>query len=216
MKVSDYTGQNLVGAWDVSLKLDGFQVKYKEGKAYTRGSHELPHFPKMEDGIYEYFRRSWSESIGALSDHVRVLKENLFRIDVPDRSILLTTIKNPTSKQIRSYYQVAVASGFEGIVLRREDIFFRIKPSCNHDVEIVKMLPGYGPYEGAVGSIETTHGKVSSGLSMEQRHEFWKNRKSMVGKIIECKCKSITPTGKMREPVFLRVRPDKTTPSPSL
>uniref|UniRef100_UPI0040474E95 hypothetical protein n=1 Tax=Roseivirga sp. TaxID=1964215 RepID=UPI0040474E95 len=209
MEVKNYTGQNLKGTWDISFKLDGFQVIYKGGKATTRGGITLNHFPKMDDGIYEYFKRNWAESIAALSPKEQVVKHNLYRIDLPDRAILMTVLNHPTSKQIQSYYKVAVATGFEGIVLHKEGTYLRIKPSHTHDVVITRMLPGFGPYEGMLGSIETDYGKVSMGLSIEERKQFWTNRKAMIGQTIECKCKSITATGKMREPVFLRRRVDK-------
>lgn len=75
-----------------------------------------------------------------------------------------------------------------------------------YNVEVTGLVAGKGRYLGKVGALITPMGRVSVGLTSEQRAEFVF---IPLGTIIEVECMELTKTGKFRRPRFVRLRPDK-------
>jgi ATP-dependent DNA ligase len=59
---------------------------------------------------------------------------------------------------------------------------------------------------------ENIYQPVGSGLTNAQRTEWYRHPEEIVGKIVEVKFHEFTKDGKLRQPTFIRIRTDKTTP----
>ena len=80
------------------------------------------------------------------------------------------------------------------------------------------MVEGNGKYQGMLGKF-ICEGKVEghfiktevgSGFNDEQRSEFWKEKKSLIGKKIECKYQNLTDdNSSLRFPIFLKFKLDR-------
>lgn len=120
-----------------------------------------------------------------------------------------------------------VAEGYEGVMLRsilvvydwkRSDALLKYKSFFEEDLEIVGAIEGSGKYKGKLGAFEC-EGKVEghkvatevgSGYNDEQREEFWKNRKQMVGTKIEVKYQGLTDDKtSLRFPIFRKTKEDR-------
>lgn len=120
-----------------------------------------------------------------------------------------------------------VAEGLEGVMLRsfnqvydwkRSDALVKYKSFKEEDLTIVDTVEGKGKYQGMLGkfvcegvvegyNIKTECG---SGLNDTQRAEFWKNRKSLVGKKIEVKYQNLTgDNSSLRFPIFRKFKLDR-------
>lgn len=115
----------------------------------------------------------------------------------------------------------AVKRGEEGIVVKLADspyelkekskYWLKMKPTETYDLLVVGKFSGKGRLKNTLGGLIVKYNdvevKVGSGYSDEERELFMKNPPS----IIEVKCKGETEDGSLREPIFVRVRDDKST-----
>lgn len=101
---------------------------------------------------------------------------------------------------------------------KRSKNMIKVKQMYPIDLRVVDVLEGSGANKGKVGALvvmyKGTPLKVGSGLSKEQREEFWKNKNLIMGKIITIKYFEETTNKKdnkksLRFPIFLEVRNDK-------
>lgn len=90
------------------------------------------------------------------------------------------------------------------------------------DLEIVGYEPGEGKYTGMLGAFIVQYKdntvKVGSGLSDDQRKQFWDIKEDLVGRVIEVKYKEVTKdktTGKesLQFPIFIALREEGKEPS---
>ena len=113
--------------------------------------------------------------------------------------------------------------GFEGCMVARDVPYYckrhngllKSKLFSNLDLEIVGYEAGEGKYEGMLGAFivqfKDNTVKVGSGLSDDQRKEFWDIKEDLIGRIVEVKYKEISKdktTGKesLQFPIFQRLR----------
>jgi len=75
----------------------------------------------------------------------------------------------------------------------------------HYDIVVTGLVAGKGRYLGKVGALITSMGRVSVGLTDEQRAEFVF---LPIGTVIEVECQELTKTGKFRRPRFICLRPD--------
>jgi DNA ligase-1 len=135
-------------------------------------------------------------------------------------------IKNDFEK-IKALDKLWVAEGYEGVMLRsmdvvydwkRSDALVKFKSFKEEDLEIVDAIEGSGKYKGMLGAF-LCRGKVEghkvetecgSGFSDEQREEFWRNRKQMVGLKAEIKYQGLTDDkSSLRFPIFKGTKEDR-------
>jgi ATP-dependent DNA ligase len=118
---------------------------------------------------------------------------------------------NPTVDDILAQLQRANNLGYEGLVLRQNDHWIKIKPVETHDVAITGFVEGRGKHLGRLGYVTTIMGNVSSGFSDYEREVLWADAMAdrLVGQVIEVNCLELTPLGQFRHPSFFRMRPDK-------
>jgi DNA ligase-1 len=128
---------------------------------------------------------------------------------------------------LRRYADDAVAAGFEGIMIkdvaapyecRRSSSWMKWKPTITVDLAIVGFEEGTGRNAGRLGAIVcegTDNGKligvnVGSGLSDLQRDQYWLNRDSLLGQVVEVQADAVTQnqdgTYSLRFPRFVRFR----------
>lgn len=121
----------------------------------------------------------------------------------------------------------AIAAGLEGIMLKdpdalytckRTDAWLKIKPSITVDLTIVGIEEGTGKYTGMLGSLicsgvdDGRHIQVNvgSGISDEQRDEWFQNLDYLRGQVIEVRADAVTQnqdgTYSLRFPRFVRFR----------
>lgn len=130
-------------------------------------------------------------------------------------------------KQLVSLRNSAAVLGYEGVMVKDADALYeckrstawmKIKPTITVDLTVDYLEEGTGKYEGMLGALGCSgedHGKeitvsVGSGLSDDQRKEFWANAKTVVGSTVEIKADAITQnrdgTYSLRFPRFERFR----------
>ncbi len=117
----------------------------------------------------------------------------------------------------------AVKKGEEGIVVKianspyelkeKSKYWLKMKPTETYDLLVVGKFLGQGRLKNTLGGLivkyNDTEVKVGSGYTDEERKIFMKTQP----KIIEVKCKGETEDGSLREPIFIRIRDDKSTVS---
>lgn len=116
-----------------------------------------------------------------------------------------------------------IKAGFEGAVLKDLDSFYsfkrgrdwtKVKRFKSGDYPIVGFEEGRGKHKGRLGKllVKGPNGVVSgvgTGLTDEQREDFWRRREKLKGKVVEVKYQEVASSGGLRFPSFLRLRPDK-------
>ena len=125
------------------------------------------------------------------------------------------------------YAQDAVAQGFEGIMIKsmdapyeckRSDFWMKWKPTITVDLNIVGFEEGTGRTLGRLGAIicegedngRKIRVNVGSGLSDSDRDEYWLNRDTLLGDVVEVEADAVTQNQdgsySLRFPRFMRFR----------
>lgn len=125
-------------------------------------------------------------------------------------------------EQIRNYYNMCRAQGFEGAMVKamnseykrkRSKAWLKIKDVRDADLICTDMFEGNGKYIGMMGGIVVNFkGKdveVGSGFTDEDREDFWQNPEKIIGHTVEVAYQEVTSKGSLRNPRFLRLRADK-------
>ena len=114
--------------------------------------------------------------------------------------------------------------GGEGVILKqldapyyagkRNSTLLKIKEDVDADLLVIAVEEGKGKYLGTTGSLmckdKAGHVHSISGMTDEQRYQWWTNHGLIVGKVIEIKAMKKLKDGGYREPRFKAVRFDKT------
>lgn len=117
--------------------------------------------------------------------------------------------------------RAAIEGGFEGIMLKNLDAVYeckrthswlKVKPVITVDLVVVALEEGTGKNTGKMGALVcegTDNGKfirvnVGSGLTDEQRAEFWANKESVLGQVVEIKADVVTKNQDSDEVYSLR------------
>ena len=121
----------------------------------------------------------------------------------------------------------AVASGYEGIMIKDPDAkyqckrsvaWLKLKPFIEVTLEVIDVEEGTGKNAGRLGALvcsgvddgRTIQTNVGSGFSDSDRISFWDGRTGLVGQLVEVRADAITQnqdgTYSLRFPRFLRFR----------
>lgn len=217
VKASDWHGGGLRGQWLVSVKIDGVRAFFTEEGVFSRNQKPLYNLDKIwESGVrgdYEVFLGTFKDTVVAVrTQSVRVPidpTEHLFSLNPLDERLVVKTATDPTSDQIKTIMRTACRLGFEGLVLRQGNTWYKCKDLVTYDVKVLRLLEGKGKHEGRLGAFVTERGNVGIGFSDSQREQYWTYSKNLVGMTIEVSCMQLTPDGKFRFPRFVRLREDK-------
>jgi DNA ligase 1 len=130
-------------------------------------------------------------------------------------------------EKIKALDEQYVMEGYEGVMLRsmeqvydwkRSDALVKYKNFIEDDLEIIEAIEGKGKYKGMLGAFlcrgkitgYNIEAEVGSGFNDEQRVEFWKKRKQMIGTKIEVKYQGLTDDGtSLRFPIFRKTKEDR-------
>ncbi|QUS38027.1 hypothetical protein RPMA_03505 [Tardiphaga alba] len=226
-KPSTWNGKALSGKWDVTLKVDGVRAIWHDEFGWqSRAGKPLYNIPRWNGGPRdcELYVGSFRDTIIAsrtrapTDDTPSIRPEHLYGLDQLDARLGVGTLLNPTARAILHQLNRARSLGFEGLVLRHENRWLKVKPYESHDVPITGFAEGRGKHIGHLGIVTTPLGNVGSGFSDEERIQLWADAQAgtLVGQIVEVSCMEFTPTGKFRHPVFIRMRPDKLSSAKSM
>ena len=129
--------------------------------------------------------------------------------------------------EFKQYNKDAIEAGFEGIMIKSVDApyeckrsvsWLKMKPFIEVSLEITDVEEGTGKNVGRLGALVCSgvdDGKeivvnVGSGFTDDDRIEFWNNRATLPGQIVEVRADAITQnqdgTYSLRFPRFLRFR----------
>jgi DNA ligase-1 len=129
--------------------------------------------------------------------------------------------------QFAAFNKDAIDNGYEGIMIKdidakyvckRHVAWLKQKPFIEVSLEITAVEEGTGKNEGRLGALvcsgvddgKTIVVNVGSGFTDDQRIEFWGDRESLPGQIVEVRADAITQnqdgTYSLRFPRFLRFR----------
>jgi len=230
-KANTYKGQKIKGIADISYKIDGVRILYRDGKFVTRNNKVPPgldkaltdeakeHIKAFED--CEIFKGTFHKSNGPLQQHNPdvgcIGVEHVFPLHYGenhsfDHRLMLDRITNPTPEQIWPMMEEAVKLGYEGLVVRTDDRWYRVKPDSTADVIITgwfEQVDKNKNPKGQLGGFTTNYGKVTA-FKEEKRVELWDNPQQYVGRMMEVQYKELYDTGNFRYCVtFLRFRDDK-------
>ena len=131
--------------------------------------------------------------------------------------------------QFKQYNKDAIDAGFEGIMIKdidapyickRHVAWLKQKPFIEVSLAVVAVEEGTGKNAGRLGAIicegeddgKKIRVNVGSGLTDEQRDEFWKDQDALMGQIVEVRADAATlnqdseDVYSLRFPRFLRFR----------
>ena len=131
--------------------------------------------------------------------------------------------------EFKQFNKDAIEAGFEGIMIKDPDAVYECKrstswlkqkPFIEVSLAVVGTEEGTGKNEGRLGALvcegvddgKAIRVNVGSGLTDDQRIEFWKDKDNMVGQIVEIRADAATlnqdstETWSLRFPRFLRFR----------
>lgn len=208
-----YTGQALEGVWDFTLKVDGVRVLLTSEGVFSRNGKSLPglkHYHKEGfRGDYEFYTGTFSQSISLARSHLtkELYRSYLYRLNPIDERLKLFRILDPEPERVENVLGEAIKHGYEGLVLRRGDVWYKVKKQETYDVKVIGMIPGNGQFLDKLGALITERGNVGTGFTNRQREEFY--LEDLIGETIEVRCMELTKTGLFRHPSFIRVRYDK-------
>lgn len=206
-----YKGGNLVGVWIATRKLDGVRALRSETGWVSRNGKPLYNLDAISTDLkdVEVFCGSWEKTISK----VRTFEENLvhahevYSLDPLDDRLLIQALYFPTEQVIRDLLDDAVERGDEGLVLRQNNKWLKVKKIETFDVKVTGIIEGKGKYVGMLGAIETEKGNVGTGLTDDQRVSMF--TPDLIGTTIEVECMELTKDGMFRHPRFIRIRFDK-------
>ncbi|WP_247537429.1 hypothetical protein [Ralstonia pseudosolanacearum] len=113
--------------------------------------------------------------------------------------------------------------GYDGAIIRDPDAgwtrgsgtageIIKVKNTETFDLLVVGIEEGKGKYAGTLGALvlRGPKGQVTcSGMSDEQRNQWWAEPSLIVGQIVEVAALGFTSRGSLREPRFKGIRHDK-------
>lgn len=233
MKVITYSGQRIKGVVHVSYKIDGVRVFYKGGKFVTRNDKTPPGLliALTDEAIQklktykdcEIFTGSFISTNSRLQtinpEPNTITSDMVYPIGINkplDRRLYIKTIEDPEPSSIEDLLKSALDLGYEGLVLRTEDRWYRVKPTKTADVYITgwfEQLDKNKEPKNQLGGFTTNYGNVTA-FTDQMRKLLWDNPDQYIGKLMEVEYKELYHTGSFRYAVkFIRFRDDKNTES---
>tara|TARA_R110000787_G_C13443392_1_gene446683 strand:- start:7320 stop:8084 length:765 start_codon:yes stop_codon:yes gene_type:complete len=234
-----YTGQKIKGIVEISYKIDGVRILDREQGLVTRNDKKPPgllfaltdnaRFKIRLYGDCEVYAGSFVKSNSPMQQHdpeLNCLTEDMvYPLDFEefngtkhniDPRLRVATVTDPSPELIAKYLADALALDYEGLVLRTDERWYRVKPKHTADVFITgnfEQLDKNKVPKGQLGGFDTAYGKVTA-FTDEMRQQLWDNPDQYTGRLMEVQYKELFDSGSFRYAVtFLRFRDDKDTES---
>lgn len=213
IKARTWNGKNLQGVWRVYRKLDGVRALVVRDRVVSRRGkplYNLDHLKHLFTDA-EVWKGNFRDTIVAVRTKtiMAVHRYEVYQLEPPDKRLYLCAVASPDAKFIRTLLDRYKRKGEDGLVLRQEDVWLKVKHVNTYDVKVTGLVEGAGKHKGRLGTALTAKGAVGTGFSDAERERYWQSRKLLLGKIIEVSCLSLTPDGKFRHARFIRLREDK-------
>ena len=143
--------------------------------------------------------------------------------------ILIDLDDEDGQKQFADYNRLCIDKGFEGIMIKpitgvyeckRSALWLKVKPFIEVSLKVVDTEEGTGRNAGRLGALivegeddgKFIRTNVGSGLSDDDRTEYWKAKDKLIGQIVEVRADAVTQNQdatdewSLRFPRFLRFR----------
>ena len=162
----------------------------------------LEEFESGATDTYQLIRsqnlKEWVEAYQKHLPNVTVVAQELVDLDKPEGQ-----------KRYKEINAMAIAGGYEGIMLKdpeagykckRSTAWLKLKPFIEVSLEVVNVEEGTGKNVGRLGALVCSgqdDGKdilvnCGSGFSDDNRNEFWSCRDELIGQIVEVRADAIT------------------------
>jgi DNA ligase-1 len=201
-------------------------ARKKDGEAAASNSvfHVFDFIPTAD-----FNRGHWNAQLSKRLSYLDKIKPCIDRMpNVEYLDHLIVNLDTSEGKnQLERYAQDCVKDGYEGIMIKAMDApydckrstsWLKWKPVITVDLQIVEVEIGTGKNADRMGAFVcegTDNGKkitvnVGSGVSDEERVEYWANRDDLIGRTVEIMCDTISQnqdgTYSLRFPRFVRFR----------
>jgi len=211
MKFNLWNKEDLKGNWEISIKIDGVRChNTPEGKLSRKGK-PLYNIPDFSGEVAEIYCGSFKETIiktRTFTKEFTINKEDIYELHPNlDSRLFITTVTNPTKEFILELFDKYRSEGHEGLILKQNDKRLKVKNEETYDVTVTGIFEGKGRNKGRLGGFTTELGNVGTGLTDEERVEYYSP--TLIGQTIEVSCMEMTPDNKFRHPRFIRLREDK-------
>ena len=228
--------RGLFGLYKNGFVLDGevigasFQALMKQAQRKTNTQADDLVFTLFDIIPLEDFHRGYSNT----QQHKRTLMLETYR-EVFDETTCIRIMDGITVDLsigeghdiLRRYANDAVVAGFEGIMIKdleapyeckRSTFWMKWKPVITVDLTVVGFEEGTGRNEGRLGAFicegiddnRNIKVNVGSGLTDEDRTNYWDNADSLIGDVVEVAADAVTQnqdgTYSLRFPRFVRFR----------
>ena len=166
------------------------------------------------ESIYLYKRRK--EQLNDLRN--LIADKNLSNIEV-----VPMFYEGTDQSEIWKWLDYAEENDMEGVMInldtpyecKRTKNLIKVKKFYTLDLKVINAVEGDGRLKGTLGALVVDYKgntvNVGSGFSDKQRKEFWENKESIIGRVIEVKYKEITKNKdtsleSLQFPVFVSLR----------
>lgn len=215
VKVNYYKGEDLRGDWMVTYKIDGVRLlRGKDGKVYTRNGIHISNADKLPITDCEYFAGDWNESVSQLRNESRAsdcINANCYKLSPIDPRLVIGMYTNIHKDLMDKLLHQALLKGYEGIVVRKDDIWLKYVPTRSVDLKVIDVIEGTGKLKGMLGAFVTKYGRIGSmAITADERKRLWEHRDELIDKIIQVEYREFNKdTQKLRFPRYIRTRFDK-------
>jgi DNA ligase-1 len=161
-----------------------------------------------------------------LKNHLREFQLNVDKDDYKIRFVRQKAVNS--EKELYGYFEKVLRQGYEGLIVKNPEApyefkrgtnWMKLKESHTIDLKCVGVKQGKGKLKGQLGSVIVKRNGVKidcpmgKGVTHEKAKKLWKkykkNKKSLIGKIVEVAYQDETKDGSLFLPKFLHVRDDK-------
>lgn len=150
-------------------------------------------------------------------------KKDIEKLSLENIEVVPMFYEGTDQSEIWKWLDFAEKNDMEGIMInlntpyecKRTKNLIKVKKFYTFDLEVIDAIEGDGRLAGTLGALVVDYKgnavKVGTGFSDKQRKEFWENKDSVIGRVIEVKYKEITKnkdTGleSLQFPVFTSLR----------
>lgn len=177
---------------------------------------------RVHYAVFDVLRLDGHEASGGSYSDRRLILANMLGNDDGMRLIRVPSFEVSSPEEGETLHELILNNGYEGSVWKkgrsaysygtRSHSWLKWKPQQDADVLVTGFEPGKGKFSQMVGAVCFVHGDTDgkcSGMSDRVRQDMTDNPDDYIGRIMEIRHHGAMPSGKLRHPQFVRMRPDK-------